>query len=175
MAQNNQNSLLNGLKNTLMVGMLCVASCVQAAAPVTRPQGPLDIEADRVSSDLKKKTHHFQGHVRLKQADFEVKAAQLSIEGITGSQRVSATGGNNGRVEVMWPTEHLKAMASRVEYEQKTGEIFLSGNVYLDQNGNVLQSEKIRYVLGSRTATAEGAPANASGRVRMRWQEEGVK
>jgi lipopolysaccharide transport protein LptA len=168
--------LQKALKNSIV--MLCALivtfQTATAASSVAKPQGPLDIEADKVSSDLKTKVHHFQGHVRLTQADFQINAADLWVEGAAGKQIVRAKSGISGQVEVTWPAEHFKASASLVDYHQQSGEIILSGRVRLDQNGNLLESEKIRYILSSRTAIAEGALPTAttsSGRVKMRWQE----
>jgi lipopolysaccharide transport protein LptA len=158
----------------LCCALLFTFQSAVAASSVAKPQGPLDIEADKVASDLKTKTHHFQGHVRLTQADFQINAADVWVEGAAGKQIVRAKGGTSGQVEVTWPTEHFKASASQVDYRQQAGEIILSGRVRLDQNGNLLESEKIRYILSSRTAIAEGALPTAntpSGRVKMRWQE----
>ncbi|MES2206436.1 MAG: lipopolysaccharide transport periplasmic protein LptA [Pseudomonadota bacterium] len=154
------------------VGIVCGYLLTTLAYAASKPQGAINIEADRGSFDLKAKAHHFEGKVQLKQADFSVEADQAWVEGDAGHQKVRAVG---SPVLVLWPSEGIKASAQKVEYQQATGELRLNGKVHLDQKGNLLDSESLRYSLITRAVIADGGNASSpsKGRVRMRWLPEG--
>jgi lipopolysaccharide transport protein LptA len=139
-----------------------------------KPEGPVDLEADKGTFDLKAKAHHFQGNIRLTQSDFSVRADQAWVKGEPGKQTVRAQG---SPVKVVWSSEHMQATASQVEYDQLKGELDLIGHVRLEQNGNSLEGEHIRYSLLTRAAMADGGKSTgpSQGRVKMRWVPEKTK
>jgi lipopolysaccharide transport protein LptA len=166
------------IKNWIGVVMVATSLCIsQFAWGIGKPQGPVDLEADKGTFDLKAKAHHFQGHIRLTQADFTVLADQAWVKGEPGRQVIRAQG---SPVTVSWTSEHVRASALQVEYDQAKAELDLTGKVRLEQNGNSLEGEHLRYSLQTRAVIADGGKSTnqSTGRVKMRWvpaEQEGNK
>lgn len=163
----------------LFMTMLFAAPSL-AAPPVPAPpikEQPISIYADRLSIDDATGVSLYRGDVELQQGALKFSGDELEITQKEGTVILMQARGRPAHFSRSGP-EPLKAKASRIDYDNKKGEVILRGEAQLWQNGDQFSGELIHYYIDSRRVQAQGGSQGqqGSGRVHVLIQpKEGRK
>lgn len=125
---------------------------------------PVEVTAEQLSVDQKTGKATFSGDVLVVQGAMRLAADSVTVTyAAGGQQKISALNAQGNVTMVSGPdAAELQAAA----YDVAAGNVVLTGNVLLTQQGNVLAGDRVTVDLATGTA-------NASGRVRSLLQPEG--
>ncbi len=79
-----------------------------------------------------------------------------------------------GNVQIDYPARGIRATAAQAQYFSRERRIVLSGNVYINQEGNTLRGETVTYLIDEGRFVA--LPGGSTSQVRSVYQvEEGTE
>lgn len=152
---------------------LCLVALLLApAAALARSSDrnqPMDAGADRsdcsVSSDSGPCV--LTGNVKITQGTLIINAAKADIKRADGDiSFVTLTGSQATLKQELDDGSPFNGRANRIEYDMPKDTIVLTGNAYVDKNGDTIKSERIVY--NSKTGQVESG--GTGGRVNIRMQ-----
>jgi lipopolysaccharide export system protein LptA len=151
----------------LLLGTLLISQPLQAL-PEDSEQ-PIHIRADNAEIDNKSKTVVYRGSVQVDQGTLRVNADKMTVEYENQKVvRIVAVGSPaRYKQQLDADDEEVNADASTITYYTQDERVDLEGNASLEQQGNTVTGDFIRYdmVDGKIDATATG-----DGRVQMELQ-----
>ncbi|MCW8826492.1 MAG: lipopolysaccharide transport periplasmic protein LptA [Gammaproteobacteria bacterium] len=149
---------------TLFTLTTLIATGTAAAADSSNDpkKQPISIYADRLSIDDTKGVSRYQGHVELQQGDLKFSGDELELTQKDGSVTMMQAIGKPAHFERSEP-KPLKAEASRIDYDNKNGEVILRGSAQLWQDGDQFSGELIHYNIDSRHVKAQGGSTDSTG------------
>ncbi|MFK8032655.1 MAG: lipopolysaccharide transport periplasmic protein LptA [Hyphomicrobiales bacterium] len=124
---------------------------------------PIEIEADELEVQDRKKTAVFRGNVRLVQGPTTLRASSITVY---YSGRATGTNQQISKVEARGPirvtSKDQTARGDRATFQMSSQVLTLSGNVVLTKGGNELRGQKL--VVNLKTGESRiDAPKNQSG------------
>ena len=158
--------------HALVLLALLWAPCAQAE--LADRDKPVNIEADRLSIDDKKKESVFEGNVTLKQGTLTLRADRVFVrqdsEGFNHAIAFGRPAAFKQKRE--GADEYIEGFAERMEYDGKQDKVQLFTNAYVKKGIDEVKGDYISYdavteyyqVLGGGPAAADAA--NPQGRVR---------
>lgn len=124
----------------------------------TDPQAPIDIDADTLHSDDNKKAAIYRGKVKAVQGGFVIESDEL-VAFYTGSANVAAPGQKqpaqpqqqSAQLQKVKATKNVKVTSTNeqtatgdwADYDVKTNQVVLGGNVTVTQGKNVIHGPKL--------------------------------
>lgn len=177
----------------LMAGMLMSAMPMAASAAdnamsgfATRPNAPIEIEADALEVQNQAQKATFSGNVIVTQDDMKLRADRLTVFYDRQSQAAEGAdkAGKIGRIEATGAVhisskDNQSADGAWANYLVKKRQIEMGGKVVLRQEGNVISGSKllvdlntgVSRVLGGASAEGlAGGQTGGNGRVRGLFQ-----
>jgi len=143
--------------------LVCLYSGFSAA--LDRSQ-PIALEADQVEVDELAGTSTYMGNVRLTQGELLLEAQRVIVYLKNNRiDRMEASGNPAKLVDVLEDKSKIEAEANTMDYNVGKEEILLTGEGILNQNGNVLENDRIVYNLKTGTLNAGGE--NSQERVKV--------
>ncbi|MGL6161110.1 lipopolysaccharide transport periplasmic protein LptA [Microbulbifer sp.] len=145
------------------------------ALPGDRDQ-PIKVDAKHFEGDRSKNLFVYSGNVVITQGSLQIRADRVEVHGNAEGEinRVIATGKPaHFQQQVQQSQNPVKARAARIEYTVNSDELHLTGDAYVDRDGNTLTAERIDYDLASEQMQAQGQ--SGEGRVEMIWKPEKKK
>lgn len=152
----------------LLPSLLAAAACA-AIAPARAERAdrdkPIGLEADRVTIDDKKKTHVFEGHVRLTQGSLVIQADRIVVTADSGgNQKGVATGDPASfREKREGREDFIEGQARRIEHDTRTGRTEFFDRAVVRSGGDEVRGQYIRYDAGSETYLVDGAREGKAG------------
>ncbi|MBN2706613.1 MAG: lipopolysaccharide transport periplasmic protein LptA [Deltaproteobacteria bacterium] len=136
------------------------AGAAEPAAPgsvfLSKNKAPIDIVADQLDFDQKKREALFSGNVVARQAETELHAEKLKVLFAGEEQRLEEVVATGARVVIQ--LEGKKALCRRMHYFADERKIILSGEPSLDDGRNVIVGEEILFFLDEeRSVVKSGA------------------
>jgi len=121
---------------------------------------PVELEADQVELDDNKGTSTYIGNVRLTQGNLSLQAGRMTVF-LKDSKiiRMQAEGTPVKLKDKLEDNSQIEAEAIQMDYDVGKEEILLTGDGMLNQNGNILRNDRIRYNLTTGTLKAGGKDA----------------
>jgi lipopolysaccharide transport protein LptA len=142
------------------VRRLAVLTLLAAAAPfqgaVSGEIAPLEIEAARMEFDRKGGVARFEGEVRARQADLELRCARLTAT-YSKAGEVLTLQIEGGLTVTFDPQAGLTARAERATLDRTTGEMALSGSPEVVRGKDRLRGERIVLFTATGRVVVEGA------------------
>jgi lipopolysaccharide export system protein LptA len=176
---------MNLLPRTLLT---LAATSVLLASPALAERAdrnkPVNLEADRVTVDDIKRTHVFEGNVKLTQGTLVIRTAKLVVtQDADGFQKGVATGGEGGlarfRQKRDGKDEHVDGEAERIEYDARAEKAEFFTRAYVksgvdEVRGNFISYDGMteRYLV---TAAPGAKPGTPEGRVTAVIQPKNAK
>ncbi|HEY8568352.1 lipopolysaccharide transport periplasmic protein LptA [Microbulbifer sp.] len=142
------------------------------ALPNDREQ-PVKVSADKLEANRSKNLSVYSGNVVISQGSLQIRADRVEVHGNTKGEinRVIATGTPaHFQQQVEESTNPVKARAKRIEFLVSSDALQLSGEAFVDRDGNTLSAERINYDLKSEQMQAQGQSEKK--RVEMIWKPE---
>ncbi|MBT0962690.1 lipopolysaccharide transport periplasmic protein LptA [Denitromonas iodatirespirans] len=135
---------------------------------------PVNIEADKVTVDERKKVHLFEGKVVLTQGTLEIRGDTLTVtQDDEGFQKGVATSQGDGLARFKQKRDgsgdYVHGRAERIEYDGRTQMTHLYVRAHVTSGKDEVQGEFIEYdgYTGQYVVTnSSSKSANGSGRVR---------
>ncbi len=157
----------------LLAGLLAVFAVLFISSPVHAlpedSEQPIHIRADNAEIDNKSKTVIYRGSVQVDQGTLRVTADEMTVEYENQKVvRIVATGAPaRYKQQLEADDEMVNADASTITYYTQAERVDLEGDASLEQEGNTVTGDFIRYdmVDGKIDASASG-----DGRVQMELQ-----
>lgn len=150
---------------------LLLASQAQAL-PNDREQ-PVKVSADKLEANRSQNLSVYSGNVVISQGSLQIRADRVEVHGNTKGEinKVIATGTPaHFQQQVEESTSPVKARAKRIEFLVSSDALQLSGEAFVDRDGNTLSAERIDYDLKSEQMQAQGQSDKE--RVEMIWKPE---
>ncbi|HDS17179.1 MAG TPA: lipopolysaccharide transport periplasmic protein LptA [Proteobacteria bacterium] len=123
---------------------------------LSKNKAPIDIVADQLDFDQKKKEALFSGKVVARQAETELHAEKLKLVFAGEEQRLEEVIATGAKVVIR--LEGKKALCRRMHYFAGERKIILSGEPTLDDGRNVIAGEEILFFLDEeRSVVKSGA------------------
>jgi lipopolysaccharide export system protein LptA len=134
---------------------------------------PVDIEADTLEVDDKKKTAIFRGNVSATQGDVNLKSNIVHVSYTGGGTKTASAGASDaaapfggggsditqikaeGNVFVTMKTKNQQVRSDVAVFDVITQKITVSGNVILSEGGNVIKGSKLVIDIKNGTSTVE--------------------
>lgn len=141
-------------------------SLLQSSPAHAAPQSAIRINADSVVLDKQSNSSRYTGNVVLMQDDMKLTADSLTV--YTRKSRLDRVVAHGNPAVLDSESDNGRSMhgeADSIEYTAKTRTITLTGHARLVQDGNTIQSKRIKYDVASGTLKA-GAPKQG-GRVEV--------
>ena len=138
--------------------ILCLLICLIpiAAGALDRTQ-PIELEADRVELDEQAGTSTYSGSVKLKQGNLLLQAEHVIVYLKNNDITRMLARGNPARLNDQLEDNSLvEATATTMDYDVIKDEILMTGEGMLNQNGNILNNDRILYNLNTGTLSAGG-------------------
>ncbi|WP_105101693.1 lipopolysaccharide transport periplasmic protein LptA [Microbulbifer pacificus] len=142
------------------------------ALPNDREQ-PVKVSADKFEANRSQNLSIYSGNVVISQGSLQIRADRVEVHGNTKGEinKVIATGAPaHFQQQVEESTSPVKARAKRIEFLVSTDALQLSGEAFVDRDGNTLSAEHIDYDLKSEQMQAQGQSEKK--RVEMIWKPE---
>lgn len=148
---------------------LCLAAWLSvptAQALNTDTTLPVQVQADRIEVNQQTGVTTYRGNVRFDNGDIGIQADTVEmrqraevLHGVmaSGAPVRFQQAANGTRAEI-------RGVATRVDYNADRREITLTGNVRMEQSGDVFEAATVHYQLDDGMMRAEGGPGQ--GRVR---------
>ena len=154
----------------VLVGALLTANA--QALPNDREQ-PVKVSADKLEANRSKNLSVYSGNVVISQGSLQIRADRVEVHGNTKGEinKVVATGTPaHFQQQVEESTSPVKARAKRIEFLVSSDALQLTGEAFVDRDGNTLSAERIDYDLNSEQMQAQGQSEKK--RVEMIWKPE---
>ncbi|QIL88370.1 lipopolysaccharide transport periplasmic protein LptA [Microbulbifer harenosus] len=142
------------------------------ALPNDREQ-PVKVSADKLEANRNKNLSVYSGNVVISQGSLQIRADRVEVHGNAKGEinKVVATGAPaHFQQQVEESTSPVKARAKRIEFLVSSDALQLSGEAFVDRDGNTLSAERIDYDLKSEQMQAQGQSEKE--RVEMIWKPE---
>lgn len=142
------------------------------ALPNDREQ-PVKVSADKLEANRSKNLSVYSGNVVISQGSLQIRADRVEVHGNTQGEinKVIATGTPaHFQQQVQESTTPVKARAKRIEFLVSSDALQLTGEAFVDRDGNTLSAERIDYDLNSEQMQAQGQSDKK--RVEMIWKPE---
>ncbi|WP_299591223.1 lipopolysaccharide transport periplasmic protein LptA [uncultured Microbulbifer sp.] len=142
------------------------------ALPGDREQ-PVKVSADNLKANRSKNLSVYSGNVVISQGSLQIRADRVEVHGNSKGEinKVVATGTPaHFQQQVKESTSPVKARAKRIEFLVSSDALELTGEAFVDRDGNTLSAERIDYDLGSEQMQAQGQSEKK--RVEMIWKPE---
>ncbi len=120
---------------------------------------PVNISAEASQGDIKKNQVVYSGNVLIIQGSIRINADNMRAtkDKKTGNGQFVATGNPAKFSQTLDDGKLGVASASKIAYEQKTGDLVLSGDAKLDVGGIKMNASLIRYNVENQHVQAEGS------------------
>ena len=141
--------------------VLLLGATLVKALPDDREQ-PLYISSDTAVRDEKAGITVYQGDVDINQGSLNIRGDKVTVYfGAEGIKRILAVGGPASfKQKPSADADEVKATAMTIEYNPEQDIILLSEQAELEQNGDVIRSNKVRYDINSDIVEAGGGADN---------------
>ncbi len=138
-----------------------------ARAQEASPEEPLDLSADRMEWDARRKVSVYHGNVRAERGEMILLSDRLEVH--SDGERVQAlrAEGNARWTSILASGKPLRANAGSILYQIPQRKATLRGNVQLRVNANQFTGEEIVYLIDEERVETPVA-RKPSGRVRIR-------
>ncbi|MBM7072256.1 lipopolysaccharide transport periplasmic protein LptA [Shewanella sp. 202IG2-18] len=145
--------------SNIIIFSLLIASSSAAIAKLDDLKQPVNISADASQGDIKKNQVVYSGNVLIIQGSIKITADDMSAtkDKKTGNGQFIATGKPAKFSQVLDDGKLGIASATKIAYEQKTGDLVLSGDAHLDVGGIKMHANLIRYNVENQHVEAEGS------------------
>ncbi len=147
------------LGRLLSIAVMLIAPQIATALPDDAEQ-PIHIRADNAEIDQQAERVVYRGAVQVDQGTLRVTADEMTVEYKNEKVvRIIATGTPaHYRQRVEADADEVLANATTIIYYTQEERLDLKGNAHLDQKGNTISGDYIRYdiVAGKVDATTEG-------------------
>ncbi|MCK7595929.1 lipopolysaccharide transport periplasmic protein LptA [Microbulbifer sp. CAU 1566] len=166
------HSAFRGLCTAALSSVLLLAANAQAL-PNDREQ-PVKVSADNLEANRSKNLSVYSGNVVISQGSLQIRADRVEVHGNAQGEinKVVATGKPaHFQQQVEESTTPVKARAQRIEFLVGSDALQLTGEAFVDRDGNTLSAERIDYDLNSEQMKAQGQSEKK--RVEMIWKPEG--
>ncbi|WGL17976.1 lipopolysaccharide transport periplasmic protein LptA [Microbulbifer bruguierae] len=164
-------TLLRTLGAATLYTALLAAGNAQAL-PNDREQ-PVKVSADKLEANRSKNLSVYSGNVVITQGSLQIRADRVEVHGSVKGEinKVIATGTPaHFQQQVEESTNPVKARAKRIEFQVTNDALQLTGEAFVDRDGNTLSAERIDYDLNSEQMQAQGQSEKK--RVEMIWKPE---
>ena len=158
---------------TPLARLLAAAACaaaLSAHADRADREKPIGLEADRVTIDDKKKTHLFEGHVRLSQGSLLIQADRILVtRDPAGYQKGVATGEPAAfREKREGREDFIEGQARRIEHDTRSGRTEFFDRALVRSGGDEVRGNYIRYDSATETYLVDGGRSGRAGDGRVR-------
>ncbi|QKX15729.1 lipopolysaccharide transport periplasmic protein LptA [Microbulbifer sp. YPW1] len=163
-------SIFRAAGATFLATLLFAANTL--ALPNDREQ-PVKVSADKLEANRSKNLSVYSGNVVISQGSLQIRADRVEVHGNTKGEinKVVATGKPaHFQQQVEESTTPVKARAKRIEFLVSSDALQLTGEAFVDRDGNTLSAERIDYDLNSEQMQAQGQSEQK--RVEMIWKPE---
>ncbi|WP_066966486.1 lipopolysaccharide transport periplasmic protein LptA [Microbulbifer sp. Q7] len=157
---------------TTLAAVVALASLQAQALPNDRQQ-PVKVSADNLEANRSKNLSVYSGNVVITQGSLQIRADRVEVHGNASGEirKVVAVGTPaHFQQQVEESTSPVKARARRIEFLVSTDALQLTGEAFVDRDGNTLSAERIDYDLNSEQMQAQGQSEKK--RVEMIWKPE---
>ena len=164
-------ALLRTLCAAALSSALLLTAKVQAL-PDDRQQ-PVKVSADKLEANRSKNLSVYSGNVVISQGSLQIRADRVEVHGNAKGEinKVIATGKPaHFQQQMEDSTSPVKARAQRIEFLVGNDALQLTGEAFVDRDGNTLSAERIDYDLNSEQMQAQGQSEKE--RVEMIWKPE---
>ncbi|WP_231759747.1 lipopolysaccharide transport periplasmic protein LptA [Microbulbifer elongatus] len=158
----------------LALALACALPGLSAQALPDDRQQPVKVSADNLEANRSKNLSVYSGNVVISQGSLQIRADRVEVHGNTKGEinKVIATGKPaHFQQQVEESTTPVKARAARIEFLVASDALQLTGEAFVDRDGNTLSAERIDYDLNSEQMKARGQSEKK--RVEMIWKPEG--
>ena len=152
----------------------CVLPGFHAQALPDDRQQPVKVSADNLEANRSKNLSVYSGNVVISQGSLQIRADRVEVHGNSKGEinKVVATGKPaHFQQQVEESTTPVKARATRIEFLVANDALQLTGEAFVDRDGNTLSADRIDYDLNSEQMKARGQSEKK--RVEMIWKPEG--
>lgn len=142
------------------------------ALPADRQQ-PVKVSADKLEANRSQNLSVYSGNVVITQGSLQIRAERVEVHGSAKGEinKVVATGKPaHFQQQMSQDTSPVKAQAMRIEFQVGNDALQLTGDAFVDRDGNTLSAEHIDYDLNSEQMQAQGQSDKT--RVEMIWKPE---
>ncbi|MCF6179546.1 MAG: lipopolysaccharide transport periplasmic protein LptA [Geopsychrobacter sp.] len=146
----------------LLLVLMMLTPVLAAEKETSAPSGPIEVTSDRMDADRQKGEVLFSGHVVAKRGTMTIYAARLTLYLVKE--------GTEQAIDRLVAEEDVRlvdgeriATAKRLDYDQKTEKMLLTGNAEVHQGGNLVMGEEIELFLKEDRSVVKGGEG---GRVR---------
>ena len=160
-------------KLKLLFGLLFCLSALPAWPLASDREQPIHIESDQLEIDESKRQSLYQGHVEMRQGSLRIQAERIRFvfDADNNLQRLEIEGEPARLQQTDDQGRPLKGEARRILYFNNEARLELVGNARLDNAGDRIESERIRFNIETNALEA-GQPDSdtekkETGRVRM--------
>lgn len=160
-------------KLKLLFGLLLCLSALPAWPLASDREQPIHIESDQLEIDESKHQSLYQGHVEMRQGSLRIQAKRIRFvfDADNNLQRLEIEGKPARLQQTDDQGRPLKGEARRILYFNNEARLELIGNARLDNAGDRIESERIRFNIETNALEA-GQPDSdtekkETGRVRM--------
>jgi len=160
-------------KNLNFLLLLMIFSAPVFALTSDKDQ-PIDLTADSADMNDEKGTSTYTGNVDIRQGSLRIQGDKVTVfhQG-RDPQRFVA----NGKVRFQQTADDgklIKGKADKVEYDMDSEYMQMTGNAWLDQGGDMIESDRITYDR-VKSVVKGGSAAQGKQRVRMRLMPQNDK
>ncbi len=161
------------LPSLILAGTLALTITAAFAEQADRSK-PVNIEADKVTVDERKKTHVFEGSVVLTQGTLQIRGDRLVVtqdgDGFQKGVASSETGLASFRQRRDGSGEFVNGQARRIEYDGRTQKTYLHQRAHVVSGKDEVRGQFIEYdgYTGQYVVTNSGSTQATSGGGRVR-------
>ncbi|WP_444936487.1 lipopolysaccharide transport periplasmic protein LptA [Microbulbifer sp. JMSA004] len=166
------NNRYSSIFKALTAITLAAITTVTQALPDDRTQR-ISVGSESMSADRANNLVVYSDNVVITQGSLQIRADRVEVYFTASDEisRVIAVGRPaHFQQKILESEEPVKAHAERIEYVISSEELQLTGQAYIDRDGNTLTAEKIDYDLATEQMSARSQPGK--GRVEMIWKPE---
>ncbi len=146
--------------------VLCLLATSVQALPDDQQQ-PIHVTAN--SAVQENNTVTYRGNVIIVQGSVRIEADQVVIQHEKGKLQKAVATGKPARFQQQPDTDGglITGSATTLIYHNSDQRVELLQNALVDRDKSTVKSDRIEYLLSSKTVRADAAPNNAAGRVEM--------
>ena len=155
------------------LSIACILPGIETQALPGDREQPVKVKSDNFEADRGKNFSVYIGNVVINQGSLQIRADRVELHGNSKGElrKVVATGSPaHFQQQVEESTSPVKARAKSIEFFVSNNELQLTGEAFVDRDGNTLSAERIKYDLGSEQIKAQGH--SETKRVEMIWKPE---
>lgn len=158
----------------ILIGLiLLIGSIMSYSAPIDKDQ-PVTIEANSAQMDDQNGLSVYSGNVTITQGSLHITADKVTAYHENKGMSKIVADGNPAHYEQAGNGKDgpVNASANTISYLTDQNKIILTGNAKLEQQGNIVQGQKITYDMQRKTgsASSSGTTQKENGRVKMIFQ-----